>query len=137
MQTGDVVQGGPWDGFEVISTYSRARAIEDGELVDVSELAREAGIKYPVAVSRGVYGVLDPKSGPAGQGQSFAGRAWDMLQVMLWAIRAGQTGRRVDFTPLFLMGARARRPRGVRMYALCGPGDTPAPVITVMLPEED
>jgi len=31
---------------EVISTYSRAQALEDGVLADVSEMAKEAGIKF-------------------------------------------------------------------------------------------
>lgn len=30
---------------DIISTYSRAQAIEDGVLVDVTETAKEAGIK--------------------------------------------------------------------------------------------
>ncbi|HEV8670982.1 MAG TPA: hypothetical protein VGS01_09640 [Candidatus Limnocylindria bacterium] len=30
------IEGGPWDGFEVISEYTDAQAVEDGELVDVS-----------------------------------------------------------------------------------------------------
>ena len=40
---------------EVISAYTRAQAIEDGILVDVSETAREAGIRYPVALTRAVW----------------------------------------------------------------------------------
>ena len=39
---------------EVISSYSRAQAIEDGVLVDVSSVARAAGIKFPVAMTRTV-----------------------------------------------------------------------------------
>ena len=39
------------DDMVVISSYTRAEAIEDGVLVDVSKVAREAGIKYPVAVT--------------------------------------------------------------------------------------
>ena len=137
---------------EVISSYSHAQAIEDGVLVDVSGLAREAGIKFPVAVSQGVFGVLAPWQGvgddlskPApgqplyGSGQSFDGRAWDMLAILLYEIRRGQGGQRVDFAPLFLMGHKwtQDRPMPVKMYALCGPGDDGAPVITVMLPGED
>ena len=147
------ISGGFWDGTEVISSYSRADAIEDGELIDISELAREAGLKYPVAVSRGVYAILapwddgregdhsGPKEGQAlyGLGQSFAGRAWDLLAILLYEVRQGQRGQRVDFAPLFLMGHKwtQDRPMPVKMYAMCGPGDTAEPVITVMLPEED
>ena len=38
----------------VLSVYTRAQAIEDGFLVDVSETAREAGFRIPVAVTRSV-----------------------------------------------------------------------------------
>jgi hypothetical protein len=37
---------GLWDDAKVISTYTRAQALEDGVLVDVSEMAKEAGIKF-------------------------------------------------------------------------------------------
>lgn len=40
---------------EAISTYTRAQAIEDGVLVDVSEIAKEAGFKFPVAVTRAAW----------------------------------------------------------------------------------
>ena len=39
----------------VIYAYTRAQAIADGVLVDVSKLAREAGFKIPVAVTAGVW----------------------------------------------------------------------------------
>ena len=38
VKVGDKIQGGPWDGFEVISTYSDAQALEDGDLIDVGHL---------------------------------------------------------------------------------------------------
>lgn len=47
---------GFWDDAEVTCTYSRAQALEDGVLVDVSETAREAGIKLPVALTATVWG---------------------------------------------------------------------------------
>jgi len=36
---------------EVISTYTRARALEDGVLVDVRAMAKEAGFRFPVAMT--------------------------------------------------------------------------------------
>ena len=36
---------------EVISTYSRAQAIEDGVLVDAGEMATEVGFRIPVALT--------------------------------------------------------------------------------------
>jgi len=36
---------------EVVSSYSRARALEDGVLVDAGAMAQEAGFKWPVAIT--------------------------------------------------------------------------------------
>lgn len=44
-----------WDDAPVVHAYTRAEAIEDGFLVDVTETAREAGFRVPVAVTRGVW----------------------------------------------------------------------------------
>ena len=48
---------------ELAFTYSRARAIEDGVLIDVSETARRIGLKYPTAITALVW--VDPTSTPA------------------------------------------------------------------------
>ena len=53
-----------FEDAEVIHRYTRKQAIEDGILVDLSEIAGEAGIKYPVAVTRGVFELLDDTSSP-------------------------------------------------------------------------
>jgi hypothetical protein len=133
--------------MEVISSYSRAQAIEDGVLVELP-LAREAGFRYGVAVTVGVFAVLAPwaqgsqgdVSKPAegqplyGLGQSFDGRAWDLLAILLYEIRRGKDGARVDFAPLFLMPGFAQdRPKPVQLVAICGPGDEGEPTITIML----
>jgi hypothetical protein len=39
----------------VIHAYSRAEALEDGVLVDVTSTAREAGFRIPVALTRAVW----------------------------------------------------------------------------------
>ena len=50
--------GNPTAFAPVIFAYTRAQAIDDGILVDVSETAREAGFKIPVAVTRTVWNRL-------------------------------------------------------------------------------
>ena len=45
---------------EVIYSYTRAQAIEDGVLADASKMAREAGFRIPVAISTGVLGYVTP-----------------------------------------------------------------------------
>jgi uncharacterized protein DUF6573 len=128
---------GFWDDAEVISTYTRAQALEDGVLVDVSETAREAGIKFPVALTATVWGqyVEVPERVT---GQDEAGRLWDIL----WRFRCAAARSNGD-TLLFKLSVRSHNRERldsrdlVTLKAVCGPGDTPEPVITIMLPDED
>lgn len=122
--------------FEVISAYTRAQALEDGVLVDLSYLAREAGFRWPLAVTRAVWSVIEPGSGLKREGQDWIGRAWDLLSILRAEMRSGQGGREVRFAPYFLMEP-CKPPRQVAMRAVSGPGDDGEPVITVMMPDED
>lgn len=119
---------------EFIYRYSRAQAIEDGMLVDVTEMAKEAGIAFPTALSIGVFGeVVECSEEDEAAGQDEKGRMWDILMVLRVAAKSTD-GPRVDFKVLvYKDGQQVEIP----LYALCGPGDTPEPVITVMLPHED
>jgi hypothetical protein len=127
---------GFWDDAEVISSFSRAQAIEDGVLVDVSRDAREAGVKFPVAITRTVYTLyVEVPQGVNCQNES--GRLWDIL----WMLR--NAARRGGDTILFKLYVRNHNHERltksdlVTLKAVCGPGDTPEPVITIMLPDED
>ncbi len=118
---------------EPISIYTRAQAIEDGVLVDVSVAAREAGFKFPVAVTRTVWdGYVVPDS-RAQYYQDEMGRLWDILNVLRWYVRRG--GSEIHFPVKMIMKARQRR--NIVFKALCGPGDDAEPVITIMMPDED
>ena len=120
---------------EVISSYTRAQALEDGVLVDLSSLALESGFKMPLAVTSGVWAVINPEPMPSCQ--DWRGRAWDLLTILRLAIhRSAPSTDRVDFAPLFVLKS-GQPPKPVPMYALCGPGDDGEPTITVMLPNED
>jgi len=112
---------------ETIYAYSRADALADGSIVDISELAREAGFKFPVAVTSGVLSVLTPPD--SNKMESFKGRAWDMLWMLRLHSRRGGGGATIPFT-VKLGGCLTR------LLAVCGPGGTPAPVITILLPDE-
>ena len=81
---------------DLICSYTRAEALADGVLIDVSERAQRAGIQYPTACTAGVWSLIDclPAS--------------------------------VTFEAL-----------GASLWAQCGPGDTAAPVITILREGED
>ena len=119
---------------EIVSSYSRAEAIADGVLVDISEIAREAGFKFPVAVTQGVFALLNDLRVPC---QDFKGRAWDMLTIMRLHSKVG--GPVITFAPFFAQVECFDRlgPVPVELKAVCGPGADFEPVITVMLPSED
>ncbi len=123
-----------FEQFEVLYQYSRADALRDGSLVDVSNLAQEVGIKYPTAVTAGVWSKC--VTVPAGvECQDEIGRLWDVLNVLKATIRAAGAGSRVDFS-VSVQGEQ-ERPEDVALYSLCHPGDQGEPVITIMLPDED
>jgi hypothetical protein len=70
--------------------------------------------------------------------QDTAGRLWDVLTMLRFAIRASNGGaREVLFGVHVRDDNRQRTPPLVRLKAICGPGDRGEPVITVMVPEED
>src|ERR1041384_62970 len=80
----DVVEQNPFG--EVISSYSRQQAIEDGFLVDVSTVAKEAGIKFPTALTNAVW--AEYVEVPAGvEAQDEQGRLWDILWMFRNAAR--------------------------------------------------
>jgi hypothetical protein len=119
---------------DLIHSYTRAEALADGQLVDVSENARKVGITFPVAVTAAVYG-LCIEVPPRRKGlEDVGGRTHDIVWMLRCAIARTRGSRRVDFT--VSRSTRAGR-RNVRLKALCEPGDAGEPVITVLLPEED
>jgi hypothetical protein len=82
-----------FEGADLIHRYTRADAIRDGVLIDVSAVAREAGIRYPVALTRAAWErcVAVP---PGVRCQDEAGRLWNVLFLLRCAVgrSAGATG---------------------------------------------
>lgn len=120
----------------VVSRYTRAEAIDDGILVDVTETAQEAGIKHPTALTVAVWERY-VKVPDGVEGQDEQGRLWDILWMLRSAILGAGSGPtdRLDFH-LFVKNDLGS-PRKVGLKVVCGPGDDGEPVITAMLPDED
>ena len=121
----------------VIYSYTRAQAILDGVQVEVTSTAREAGLSFPVFLTRGVFDsfVTVP---PGVAGQDEAGRLWDIVWMLRFAILRSRTG--ADRIPVALYVRNdSRRATLIKLIATCGPLDIddPQPAITVMLPDED
>jgi hypothetical protein len=120
-----------------VHVYSRKQALSDGVLIDLSELAREAGFRWPLAVtSRLYYEYLVPSLELASDGQSLTGRAWDLLNVLKYAIGQAKDESFLRFSVYFLM-SRGSNPIPIELVSIAGPGDEGEPVLTVLLPDED
>ena len=122
----------------VIYSYTRAQAIADGGQVAVTTTAREAGITFPVFLTRGVFDAYVTVP-PGVTGQDEAGRLWDIVWMLRYAILRARSGVRRLPVALYVRNSDTARPRLIKLVAECGPldMDDPQPAITVMLPEED
>lgn len=115
-----------FEAADIISSYSRAQAVEDGELVDVTEVAREAGFRHPAAITRSVW--TEIKRGNGRHEAHEQGRLWDVLWMAARAASRVAHGR-----PRFRVKIGAR----VHLLVLdCGPGDHAEPVLTIGKPED-
>lgn len=126
---------------ELIYSFSRAQALEDGVLIDVTETAQEAGFRLPVALTSAAWHqtVEWTEADTRRQTpQDESGRLWDVLWMAYLAAKRASGGCRVQFNMLMVpRGGAARRPRLMALTMQIGPGDDGAPVITIMLPNED
>jgi hypothetical protein len=132
-----------FEKIPVINSYSRAQAIADGVLVDVSNTPewKEAGFKYPTACTRAVWERFIEWTEADTDRQTIQdqpGRLWDVLYMLNVAIAENDSTDRLLFE-LFIVprGGTAKQSRRTMLKALCGPGDDGEPVITIMLPSED
>jgi uncharacterized protein DUF6573 len=140
---------------EEIFRYTRAQAVADGVLLDLTSatddkgqfLCQQAGFKVPVAITRAAWAkVIEAggtwKSEGEGEilnlkgGQLLTGRLWDLLWLLRSACSQASNDDRVHFQVRVDVNGDGRCEL-VRLWALCGPGEDAAPVITVMLEGEN
>ncbi len=121
----------------VIYSYTRKQAVADGVQVEVTETAAEAGIKFPVFLTRTVFDAYVAVP-PGVECQDEAGRLWDIVWMLRFAILRARAG--ADRIPVALYVRNDnRRATLIKLIATCGPLDIddPQPAITVMMPDED
>jgi hypothetical protein len=140
---------------EPIFRYTRAQAIADGVLIDLTAafddkvqwLCAQAGFKVPLAITRAAWAQTIEAGGiwkPDGDGevlelkggQSLTGRLWDVLWILRVASGKAANSDRVHFQVLVDVHGDGRH-ETVNLWALCGPGDDDQPVVTIMIEGED
>ncbi len=93
--------------WELIHSYTREQALNDGVLVDAGELAKEAG------------------------------RLWDILSMLRFAIKKQISNGPACMFQLYVANNDDYPAELITLKAHCGPGDNLEPVLTIMLPGED
>ena len=128
-----------YSNWNIVYAYTRAQAIKDGVLVDVTEEARELGFKVPVAITANLLNLyVKASEGLIAEGQSTEARLRDVLMVLLFRIKQRPNTDRIIFKVSFAMGPTRRNiSRTVELTAVIGPGDEGEPVLTIMLPEDE
>jgi len=128
---------------DIISTYTRAQAIEDGVLIDVSPIAKEAGFnEWPVAMTAGAWTDCVAWSDTDSQTQVYQDQSGRLYDVIFMAFQAICLSREVGDRLLFRLYRVPRDGRSTEaeittLKLIVGPGDSGEPVITIMLIDED
>ena len=108
---------------EPIHVYTRAQALADGELVDVTTTAAEAGFRIPVALTRAVWAdCVEWTDADTKRQTARVAKAESSFFFMVYRVPRG---------------GRAMKAKLTRLKACIGPGDDGEPVITIMQPNED
>jgi len=129
-----------FEDCNIISSYSRLQAISDGYLVDVSDVAKEAGFKFPVALTRAVWNDCvewDHKDTERQTHQDQEGRLWDVVYMAANASRQSTTDELIYQLYRIPRGGRIKNSALITLKSHIGPGDNGEPVITIMKPSED
>lgn len=119
---------------EVISTYSRAQAIEDGVLVDgnqeeLDEVSRQH-YKYPIAMTYEVFHIMEKVVTAKRSSCDFKGVWHDIC----WMARS-PLARAIDQTTQVFQVKIGRKNHQLKI--VCGPNDDLTPCLTVMLKDQD
>lgn len=118
---------------------TRADALAAGELVDVSQLAAEAGFSEPMAMTAEVWADCcawdADDNARKGMVTTADDRAWDVVWLA-WMIRRNRRGRRADFVQSFQVyrvprPGKAQYPRRVYLQIHSLIGDNGEPVFTI------
>jgi hypothetical protein len=115
---------------DVIYSYSRAQAISDGLLIDLNlwSVTRQHW-KYPTCCTSTVWSIIDAASKLQGKGYDHTGILHDIYTMAKRSIGKTTTDR--IYFQVLIAGKLHD------MYIHIGPGDTTAPVLTLMKVGED
>jgi hypothetical protein len=125
----------------LVAAYTRAQALEDGTLIDLTEWASartgfHGGFTVPVAVTRAVWAAIEAIPEQLEGIADVRGRAHDVLWMASLAARGA--AKRGEWTRDFLviLPRRGERRQKVTLRVDIGTGDQAEPVVTIGFPSD-
>lgn len=127
---------------DLIHVYTRAQAIKDGVLIDITKSAEEAGFGVLVAMTQAAWADCvqwtEETDRRKAVHQDEAGRLWDVVYMAHRAARANCGAVSCEFQVYRVpVEGRGNRPRLMSLRLRVGAGDEGEPVVTISLPGED
>ncbi len=132
----EVLKDGPWADFQIVHTYTRAQAISDGVLIDLSSsFPNETRIyRWNVACTDSVWTLIECAA--ESSNEDVAVIVWDVCYMSHLAINAMKDAGRAElyFKVCLPLGTPEKK-----LKMVSGPVgfDDPTPCLTIMLPTED
>ena len=129
------------ENFEVIYSYTRKQALEDGELVDVTEWASSkkgfiGGFTCPVALTRALWFAIQAIP-TYGRGlEDIRGRAHDVLWMASLALRKALKVEDQEALYKMILPRKGKNDREVELLIMLHGGDEGEPVVTIGFPED-
>lgn len=121
----------------IVPVYSRAQAVADGMLVDVSSLAREIGFKDAVALTRQVYADCVADSLDDACKDIEDTQLLSVLLPAVWAMREQSHRRLCEIVFTVRRISPDGRERSIDLKIIAGPGDHGETVLTILTVDED
>lgn len=122
--------------LNAIHSYTRAQALEDGVLIDVTKHAKEIGIRYPTALTAGVWAeaIARPKAVELEGNRWEKSRTKELLELAITELETSPSKcvRLLYHVPVTLDDSKR-----IELRATVSPGDDGREVLTIMLPHED
>ena len=119
---------------------TRRQALEEGKQKDMSEVAKEAGLLFPVFITNLVWNNwITPDQKSRDSGQSEEHRFKYVVSKLVYSLRVHRQTSKSDTIYFNVSFTRGGELEDVMLISKLGviDSDDPRPCITIMMPEED
>ena len=122
--------------FDMIFEYTRAQAIADGVLIDLTYCfpSDTRLFKWPLACTSAVWNLIE--SAASVEEVESALYVWDVAYMAHVAIKSATNSGSSEL-PFEVKMPLTENGSEYKLKLVCGPGDNGEPVLTIMLPMED